>query len=397
MSLLTTRRLNRIALAVLFAILLSILLDSAYPRPDASIIERGDFPGLYVQAEMLRRGQGGALYDPAVQRNIENELWPSLDGRFLMSVYPPTVGVALLPLTFVPLPVAQHLYLLMNALAFYIGVLVASRAVERSGAFPRAIALLCFAPSFYGVLGGQNTGFSMLCLGGILYCVSRLPSRRHEVLLGLAAGCWMFKPQFGLYAMLLLLCLRAHRAILMAGMVSVGHYLIGALAVGPQWPLQLIEAVRVFSPLNFQINIAQQTSLVGFVKAFGAGWASVVAAAAALGVLGLLIRKARRAQEREERIHVSLLWFASLSLLVPQALFYDLALPAAMLAVSLQVRNWRQLATLILGLAISWGMVIARASVPVPWMIFWSMSIPLLVTRYRHLAIVNERRKMECP
>src|SRR5688572_15451523 len=84
-------RLRRIAAALLVAFALSLGISYSHDAEEKSLLKRGDFPGFYAPAVIVARGRYGWLYDPALQRAVENEFWPSFEGEFYMSVYPPYV------------------------------------------------------------------------------------------------------------------------------------------------------------------------------------------------------------------------------------------------------------------------------------------------------------------
>lgn len=383
----TPQRLRRITWAVIAGLLIALVADLAVERPTESILRRGDFPGLYVQAEIIKRGQGAALYNPVLQQQIENELWPQFEGRFLMSVYPPSVGVALLPLTLFPLKVAQWLYTVLNLLALVTAVTLVRRSWGLGFSLESIVALLCFAPCFYGVLGGQNSGFSALLAAIIMHGLCRSDRGRGQFLVGIAAGLWCFKPQLGLYAVMLLCAVGAFRALGWAAAVGIGHYLLGALVVGRQWPWQLLESLRVFSPLNFSVNLAQQTSL------FGASLGSPLMVVRLLAVVATVcmafwlvctLYRRRREPHPQERISLA---FASIALLVPQTLFYDLSVAALFLVGLFRVSSWGPFLLLGSGICLSWLLTWNRTQIPIPTMLLIAIALPCSV-----LYFIRKRR-----
>jgi hypothetical protein len=92
---------------------------------------------------------------------------------------------------------------------------------------------LSFYPLMRSVLGGQNTGFSLLCAVGL--AVSLCRSR--DFAAGLWAAAWLFKPQLALPVMLLGGVRRAPgfwAAVVLGGAVWYG---LGALVGGLAWPV----------------------------------------------------------------------------------------------------------------------------------------------------------------
>jgi hypothetical protein len=92
---------------------------------------------------------------------------------------------------------------------------------------------LSFYPLMRSVLGGQNTGFSLLCAVGLAVSLSR----SREVAAGLWAAAWLFKPQLALPVILLVGVRRGRgfwAAVALGGAVWYG---LGALVGGLTWPL----------------------------------------------------------------------------------------------------------------------------------------------------------------
>jgi hypothetical protein len=92
---------------------------------------------------------------------------------------------------------------------------------------------LSFYPLMRSVLGGQNTGFSLLCCVGLTVSLCR--SRDFSA--GLWAAAWLFKPQLALPVILLAGVRRSREfwaAVMLGGAVWYG---LGALVGGWAWPM----------------------------------------------------------------------------------------------------------------------------------------------------------------
>jgi hypothetical protein len=79
------------------------------------------------------------------------------------------------------------------------------------------VILLSFFPVVLGLQNGQNHGFTLLLVTGIiLYTIEKKP-----ILAGLMAGCLIYKPQFVIGFLILWLIWKEYRALLAAGLVAV--------------------------------------------------------------------------------------------------------------------------------------------------------------------------------
>lgn len=339
------QRQYRFGCALLTALFIAFVVILITDTSGSSMVKSGDFPGFYVLAEILKRGQADRLYDPELQSMIENELWPSFKGSFYMSVYPPYTAAILRPLAEFSQGVAQGVwtsFMLFCLLgAFFISTF--GREDSRSKTFCLGL-LLVFTPVMSAILGGQNTGLSMFIIAACCVLLEKGGANRHYQV-GLLLGLWLVKPQFGVFAILVFGLAGPWPILASASAVAVSFYLLGASISGYSWPLEWPFIASRFGEQNFISNRAEMISLAGSARAlsyelgFGPGtigwsiasWTSLVAAVAVfletLKVVHLSFRSAH-----EEQIRKAVLLFAtSLPLISPQTLFYDLGIPLAVI------------------------------------------------------------------
>jgi hypothetical protein len=195
----------------------------------------GDFAAFYGAGTLVGTGQGAGLYDRDKQREAQAEFLPDNADGWIDFAYPPFVAVLFVPLALLPFTSAFSIYSLAQVGACVGAVLLAARITPRVGSnkVVAAAVTLSFYPLMRSVLGGQNTGFSVLCAAGL--AVSLCRSR--EFAAGLWAAAWLFKPQLALPVIALIGIRRTSgfwAAIVLGGAAWYG---LGALAGGAAWPV----------------------------------------------------------------------------------------------------------------------------------------------------------------
>lgn len=322
----TDARLGRFAAAA--AIGIAVALPAAFKADNSglSMLKSGDFPGFYVQAEILKRGMPEALYDRELQRSIENELWPSLHGSYNPAAYPPHTALLLRPLAAFDRQTAQIFF--MAAMLFCYAASVRNlRGINRWPArrlVPVSVILVTFFPLFASLFGAQNAAASALLMtGAVALLISPDPGRNFAA--GLLIGAWLFKPQYALlYFAGATVITRSFGMIAGFAAASAAVYAISALYFGAGWPSWWLNAVGPFDAQNLLVNRGETVSLRGVLTAFGApygfGWAATwIACAALLWALSVY----RNSLSRAELFAVL---SAAIPVVSPQTLFYDLTL-----------------------------------------------------------------------
>jgi hypothetical protein len=357
----------------------------------SSMVKSGDFPGFYVLAEILQRDQAEHLYDAALQRQIENEIWPGFQGSFYMSVYPPFLAGFLRPLAWLSPGAAQAVWTVVMFGAFLGSFALVSRSLNLSKLIFCCALALSFSPVTAGVLGGQNTAMSMLILASAVWLLER-ESRRNDLLAGAILALWLCKPQFGVIALLAFGLLARRPWVLVSGSGVAGLlFLVGVSVMGWGWPFEWISIATQFGEQNYISNRAEMVSLVGTCKgiAITSGFypgATVFKAASIVGVLSsvalvLDVIRVSRAKSLSVRAFAAL-FAAALPLVSPQTLFYDLGIPVVALLALWTPRTDREVYTVLLVVAASVGAFFLRLSVPLPIFFPFAVAFYLLVRRW---------------
>jgi hypothetical protein len=375
-------RLYRFALALAFALIGGCLISYCADDEEKSLLSRGDFPGFYAPAVILARHGGESLYDPELQRAIENEFWPSFNGEFYMSVYPPYFDMMLAPLAWLSHLAARHLWTAVSILLFLgtLRLLGAMNSCVRGNLLVAGVASLLLAPLFIAVFGGQNTALSMF----LFAAACRLSSEQKpadDLMAGFFLGFWLYKPQFGLLAIFLPLIAGRTKIFLGALVPSGIYFLLGVLAQGWSWPLKWLAAVNQFAAQNFLSNQDAMVSILGLGRSFVESNAlsgpiaqliTGVALALTAGLFLYLIRLFWACRRKPQKLAGAMATMGPILVLCsPQTLFYDLGIAYVACARYAAFRSDREVwgyLTLVAALALA---ALARDLLPLPvWSLF---------------------------
>lgn len=284
----------------------------------------GDFPSFYSAGQIVLEGEGSALYDAHLQLETQSELLP--DGEFLYFAYPPFTAAGYSLIAWMPYGLAFGLHTVL-ALAALVGSLVAIRPLVRGyldGATRlglAALACLVSYPVIRSVMGGQNATFTLLGLA----LVARFDHENRPIATGMAAAAMLYKPQFGLLVMALLLVGRRWRAFSWAVGASAVLFGVGMAVTGEVWISGWLDAVSAFGAQNLEVNGPLMISAWGWFEnllgpgglgfAFAAGFVAVTAVPFVYAVA--------------TRRWTDIPWYAAAPAIVvaaPSALYYDAAL-----------------------------------------------------------------------
>ena len=169
--LLTPARRRAVAVAIVIAILLSLLITAMTDASHSSMIFMGDFPGFYVLAIIKANHDISQLYNPDLQRTIENFYWPQLQGQFYMSVYPPYDAYLLYPLSFLS-PMSAQILFTTAAFGSFVGACKLVAKINPSfddDFFSNSVFTFLICPVMTAILAAQNTSFSMLLFALIIF------------------------------------------------------------------------------------------------------------------------------------------------------------------------------------------------------------------------------------
>ncbi len=266
---------KRLAGALIFSLILSVMLSALFDGGSVGMIRRGDFPAFYAAAKIVDQGQGGNLYSRRLQQTIENEHWPSLDGTYFAFAYPASFAFFLSPLAKLPPFQAKLIFLLVQSIFFGLAfVLLREResAIRRQPIEYLAI-MLGFTPLFTGLAAGQGASFNLLMLLIVIALLEKARRWEQHALLGVMLGFWLYKPQLSLSA--LILCAAGAEALpLFSGWMlgATVSYFAGLLAAGPIWPSLWLAQTSNFGFADFAANGFQMISLFAFFGELFAKW-----------------------------------------------------------------------------------------------------------------------------
>lgn len=276
---------NKMSRAVLLALALAVILATAAgsgvgeKANDASSDGPrlgGDFAAFYAAGSIVWDGDIDDLYDPARQEAAQQDL--GLDG-YLAFAYPPHVAIAYAPLGALSFQTAYFAHTLAMAVAFLAAVQLLAPIVPLLARWrwPILAASFTFLPLITAIGGGQNAALSVLLLAAIW----RLLHDDRELLAGLAVGLLIFRPQYAIPMLGLLVLAKHGRAVGSAVVTIACTWAVTAAIRGANWLPAWWEQVGPFVERDAEVNAANSISALGFLQA---AWSADSVGAEALGV-----------------------------------------------------------------------------------------------------------------
>ena len=152
----------------------------------------GDFPSFYGAGSIVARGDGDRLYDPALQAEVQADLFGD-DTGFLYFAYPPYYAYPYSALSLLPFRAAFLVHALLLIVALWLAIQLAAPLLPRLLASrDRKIAalavLLASYPMLRSVLGGQNTPLTLL----LIVAVWRFAEDERDLAAGLALSALLY-------------------------------------------------------------------------------------------------------------------------------------------------------------------------------------------------------------
>jgi len=193
----------------------------------AGNIKFQDFLPFYIAAQLIRENRAGDLFDMRIADQELQAIIPQPSAGQpvrprLPMVYGPQVGLLFVPLTHFSFPVAARIFAAFSALLYFACIFAIWRTC--SGLCPFAslvgLAALAFPPFFHFVARGQISALVLACFTAAFLALRA----RRDGWAGIAFGCLIFKPQF-LLAILLILLLAAAWRLLIATVLSASAQL----------------------------------------------------------------------------------------------------------------------------------------------------------------------------
>ena len=300
------------------------------PLGPAGYIASGDFMAFYTGAMFVKEGRGQELYDLATQRAYQLELTGPPNTQWQPYINPPLLAVALTPLASLPYRYAYWTFAVLTVLAF-IGSVVLLKpklphlARDRLTWFTTLALTASWLPLFRSMAGGQNSLFTIFLLVG-LYAAWR---DNRMILTGVTLGLLSYKPQFGLLLGVVFLVRGMRVALAAAGATAAAHYALGAVFMGTDWPLRLLDTLRVHRTLEQQIIANHFSILPTAGYSLPGPFALWVAAIGVASVAILCVWQARRIGPTDDRFPVLYgLLICGTLLVSPHLQHYDVAILA---------------------------------------------------------------------
>lgn len=313
----------------------------------------GDYPAFYAAGEIAAQGDWDELYSDARQQSEQAGLIDD-EGGFLYFSYPPFVAGAYSLLAGIDYRWSFLIHTALMTLALLGAIKLLWPWLERAG-WPQP-AVLVLSLGFYPVLravpGGQNTTLSLL----LLAAAARWETDDKPVRAGLALALLLFKPQFGVVLLPLLLISRRWRVLAGWTAGAAVLYLASAYLMGGVWVGEWWNQATGFSDVNATANGSNFVSIPGFFEnAAGVGETVAIVAgfivAAAFGAVVAYFWWRNPTARALERYALAA---AAVLLAAPQTLFYDAGLLLLAL-VPVMLRLGSRLGPLLaVGIALTW-------------------------------------------
>jgi hypothetical protein len=286
-----------------------------------------DFVARWTGGRLLLDGQAEALYDPAVQSELQRtELNTSALSYFIS---PPFVAVVMVPFALLPYAVAAALWAMLSFGALLYGLLLlkplAPKVIDRH--WGRTLAL---ATAFYATLellgAGQDTAFILLAV-----CVAvRLMFAGRDGLAGALLALGLAKPQLIFMMPLLLLVQRRWRSLICfvavgAFLLAVSIWVVGVEGMG-NW--LTLPTTPLYSSEVQQGQAWKAVSISAFITGLAppsvGGWWTAIASVIGLAVCYPALRVVTRG--KPQPLATWSLILCSTAIASPHFMLYDLVL-----------------------------------------------------------------------
>jgi hypothetical protein len=245
------------------------------------------------------------------------------EGGFLYFSYPPIVAAAYAPLSLIDYRWSFLLHTLLMAGALLAAIRLLWPWIEERGWPVPAVyaAAIASYPLLRAVPGGQNTAFSLLLVAAAI----RLDRDDRPAAAGFALALLLFKPQFGVVMLPLMIVGRRWR--MMGGWFvgAAGLYVLSALLMGGAWLSDWWSQAGAFRDVNAEVNGFNFISLPGFaVNLWGieSNFALVVGYGLA-ALFGLAVAYYWYRSGASDRLPYLAVAAGAVVIAAPQTLYYD--------------------------------------------------------------------------
>ena len=319
----------------------------------------GDFPSYYGAGTIVAEGEGDRLYDPELQAEVQSELFED-DGGYLYFAYPPYYAYPYAALSVLPFRMAFLIHALLSMLALWLAVRLAAPLLPRLLAtrdlqLAAMAVLLVSYPMFRSILGGQNTAFTLL----LFVAVWRFAGDENDLAAGLALALLLYKPQFGLPLLVLVIVVRRWNIVKWWAVGAAGLYLAGAAMLGWGWVQDWLGQVSTFNDLNIEVNGFLMVSAAGwFQNLLETPWSLILAGATIVIAFGAAAVAWWRGGLTTAAVAIGV---PVIVVVAPSALYYDAALAMVAFGAALDRRNARAGYALVAFIVVSYSQLGAES------------------------------------
>ena len=263
MQIITPWRLKWYPVAALLAIVVAFLI-CMFSGEGVQILSGelgGDFPAFYGAGRIVLDGNVDQLYN-VEQQLAEQRGLHEISGKYLCFAYPPFVALPYAALAVFPYRIAYviNVLLMLSALIIILKILFKKYDISSQYYLLAFTLALSFFPIFKALFGGQNTLLTLLLL--CLYWV--YADRKKEIQAGVFLGLMLFKPQFALPLIGLMLLSKRWVVVLSSLLTGLLLYLLCIYMLGTGWLFEWFEFALWFSKIDAEVNSINAVSWLGF-------------------------------------------------------------------------------------------------------------------------------------
>ncbi len=193
-------------------------------RDRAGNLKGTDFLHFYTLGSLALHQDGADLYDMNAQAVLAAKRVPAAAGIRYLPLYPPQVSILLISLAQLSYGWALASWWICSAAYYFWICYTFWNICPNLRIYGGTVAMLALGyPAFFHVIAwGQSSVIALFCFAAAFF----LLRTKHEFYAGLALGCLAFKPQLGIAAAALFLCLGKWKVI--SGAILSGAAQFGA-------------------------------------------------------------------------------------------------------------------------------------------------------------------------
>ena len=258
-----------VAMILVYALWVPTMAQPGFP-----VWGPGDFTAFYTAAHIIRDGNAHRLYDLSLQTQVQQRFlvphgWTFLDG-LLPYNNPPFFAAIFVPLSFLPLAWAFHVWNIVNIILIIASIkllLHHQRRRSNGDLIAASLAVFAFFPVLQGLVNGQS---SFLLLFTLVLTYLALKSKQ-DYLAGATLALALIKPQLVVVIVAIMLYRRRWRTLLALSVTAVVLLLASLVIVGVDGVMDYAGLIRQMlgSDSFHGLHPAPMPNLRGTVYRFG--------------------------------------------------------------------------------------------------------------------------------